>query len=704
MRFDIVHHVPGRARLRAAILREDGDAAEWIRKSLASRKDISAFRLNTWCASLIIEYDPRRPDVLQRVIAGLGRIEIVTIQRAASGPPRRRHPLAWLGELIAKARRWMLAWSTAAFVVAMLGWPTIAAPLVLVTAIPSVTRAVLVLVSQRRLNVDFLDTLAILVSVLRAQLVTAAFMTWMISLGDWIRDKTAARSKRAIAGLLEFYTISAWLLDDGKVIRIPAEQVRPGQVVLVYPGEIIPVDGSIISGRASVDQKTVTGESLPIERETGDPVYASTLVREGKVTVCASLVGEDTTAAQIVRLIENAPVGETRMQNYAEKLGDRLVAPALTLSGGLYAATGDLNRLLSMIIIDYGTGIRVAAPTSVLAAMTHAARQGILIKSGRHMERLATLDTMVFDKTGTLTHGSPEIGDAISYDERFFSPDRILSLAAGAESRLKHPVSEAIVAKAQRARMTIPDHIGSEFEIGLGVEARLSGYMIHIGSERFFERKSIHLNGALRDIRALNDNGRSALLFAVDGVIKGLIPYSDQIRRETCEVLTVLRNRGMRNLMMLTGDNAVVARAVAGQLGIDRYFANTMPAEKAEIVRDLQREGRTVAMVGDGINDSPALAYADVGIAMKHGAEVARETADIVLMEDNLWKLIVAIEISRDAMAAIRQNYAIIAGLNTIALALALPSGLIGPATSTLLSNGSAVLATLNAIRPILRY
>jgi Cu2+-exporting ATPase len=403
-------------------------------------------------------------------------------------------------------------------------------------------------------------------------------------------------------------------------------------------------------------------------------------------------------------MIENAPVGETRIQNHAERLGDRLVAPALLLSGGLYAATGDLNRLLSMIIVDYGTGIRVAAPTAVLAAMTHAARQGILIKSGRHMERLASLDTIVFDKTGTLTHGKPEIREVVSYDKRKFSPRNILSLAAAAEARLKHPVSEAIVSRAQREGIAIPDRYGSRFEIGMGVEARVNGYSIHIGSERFFARNSIRLNGAAPDIHAFNRQGCSTLLFAVDGVTKGLIAYADGLRRESRDVVRTLRNYGIRDLIMITGDNEAVAGAVAAQLAIDRYFSGAMPSDKAAIVQQLQRQGRAVAMVGDGINDSPALAYADVGIAMKHGADVARETADVVLMEDSLWKLIAAVEISRSAIANIRQNYGIIAGLNTLAMLLAIPSGLVGPATTTILSNGSAVLASLNAIRPILQY
>jgi len=260
------------------------------------------------------------------------------------------------------------------------------------------------------------------------------------------------------------------------------------------------------------------------------------------------------------------------------------------------------------------------------------------------------------------------------------------------------------VAKALQQGTRVPPRLGADFQIGLGVEARVNGYYVHIGSERYFRSKQIRYERAAAQVELINRSGCSTLLFAVDGTLAGLIPYADRIRPESPAVLRTLHNRGVRDTVMLTGDNRRVAAAVADRVGIDRYFSDTLPAEKAEIVRRLQEGGRTVAMVGDGINDSPALAYADVGIAMKNGAEVARETADVILMEDNLWKLIGAIDASKEAMSLIQQNYAIIATLNTLAMALAIPRGLMTPDFAALLSNGSAIAASLNAIRPILRY
>jgi Cu2+-exporting ATPase len=466
---------------------------------------------------------------------------------------------------------------------------------------------------------------------------------------------------------------------------------------------MIPVDGEVIKGRASVEQKTITGESLPVERLVGSKVYAATVVREGKLYLRAERVGRDTTAAQIVRMVSDAPIGETRIQNYAEKFADRLVAPSLAVATGLCAVSGDVNRFLSMVIIDYGTGIRVAAPTSVLASMIHAAHHGIMIKGGSQIEKLSRVDTILFDKTGTLTEGRPQVQSIRSYDERHFPSEKILALAAAAEARLTHPVAEAVLAKAREMKVRIPPRTDSRFHVGLGVEVHVNGHTVHLGSERFLRDQHIKLDSAITDLRQINSYGHSALLLAVEGRIAGAISYADQIRPECSAVIKTLHNRGLRDLTMLTGDNSTVAAGVASRLGLDRFVANVFPAEKAEIVAELQREGRVVAMVGDGINDSPALARADVGIAMKGGADIAREAADVVLMEENLWKLIAAFDVSSNAMKLIRQNFAIIAGLNTVAYALAIPPGLINPGITTLISNGSAILATLNAVRPVMK-
>ena len=434
----------------------------------------------------------------------------------------------------------------------------------------------------------------------------------------------------------------------------------------------------------------------------GETAYAATIVREGQLTIRALRVGSATTAGQIAQLVESAPSGDTRMQNHAERFADRLVLPTLSLAVGVAGVTADFNRFLSLVIVDYGTGIRVAAPTSVLASMTHAARAGILIKSGGHMERLATIDTIVFDKTGTLTHGTPVVRDVVSY-RNAFAADQLLAVAVAAETQLKHPVAEAIRMRAREQTLVIPDCEEATYHVGLGVESCVNGWHVHVGSERFLRQNGIRIDRAVSDKATLEVRGESCTYIAVDGVLAGLIAYADQVRLEGPEVIRTLHEMGVRNTIMLTGDNGVVAEAVRRRLGLTGQMSDLLPADKVDAIRNLQREGKCVAMVGDGINDSPALSYADVGIAMKHGADITHESAAVVLMEDSLWKVVKAIEISRGAVGLIKQNYAVVAAMNTVALGLALPGGLVTPEVTALISNGSAILASVNGLRPILR-
>jgi Cu2+-exporting ATPase len=707
MEFSVRHFIRGRVRLHVPSLCRKPKLADAAVGWLQAQQGVKGARLNPACATLVIEYDPSYEPALRGLLGRLSLMSLDDLQVLFKGLPAVAHPAVPMpAQRAPLLRRTPLVLPTISLAMAFSLNPLVQAinlPLMLWNAYPIALRAWRVIRYQRRLNVDFLDVLAIAASLMQGNPVAGGIVIWLIKLGDWIRDLTAAGSKRAISELLEFQTKTAWVIREGVINRIPATELIVGDEVVIYPGEVIPIDGEIIDGHAMIDQKTITGEGLPIMRAEGEAVFAATVIRDGQLTVRAIRVGTSTTAGQIARLVESAPIGDTRMQNHAEKLADRLVTPTLGLAVGTAALTGDFNRFLSLVIVDYGTGIRVAAPTAVLASMTHAARAGIIIKSGAHMEKLAEVDTMIFDKTGTLTHGSPVVLDVISYGKGV-TDRHLLGLAAAAETRLTHPVAEALRVKAQAVGANIPDCDETTYRIGLGVEGQVNGYYLHVGNERLMRQSGINIRAAESDRAAMDNQGYSCIYVAVDGTLAGLVPFTDQIRPESGEIIQRLHAMGVRNTVMLTGDNAVVAQAVGRRLGLTRQFADMLPADKAEVIQQFQREGNIVAMVGDGINDSPALSFADVGIAMKHGAEVARESADVVLMEDSLWKLVKAVEISRGAVGLIRQNYAIVTVLNTLALGLALPGGLISPEITALISNGSAILASLNGIRPILRY
>jgi Cu2+-exporting ATPase len=709
--YEVRHSMPGRIRLVIPAIRQTVGLNQGCAQLLKNQQGITDVRVNTQSASVVLLHNRDERDILSTVRKAMRKATISSLRSPAPLDEESQSERAGSGGNgfePGNSAVDTVKWGPLALPMASLGLTltgagsVLALPLIAYNAVPILKRAMKVLREEHRLNVDFLDSLAVTISTLQGNLFTSAFMTALIHLGDFIRDLTAAKSRRAMTALLAYQKKKAWVLRNKRKIEIRVNAIVIGDTVIIYAGGLIPVDGEVVKGRATVDQQTITGESSPVEKRVGDKVYAATVLGEGKLYVRAERVGNQTTAAQIVQMVEGAPVGETRMQNYAEKFADRLVAPSLAVAGGFYALSPDVNRLVSMIITDYGTGIRVAAPTSVLASMRLAARHGILIKGGRHMEKLNQVDTVVFDKTGTLTGGDLRLLDIDSFDDRHFPPRHILALAAAAEARLTHPVAQAVLTKAHEWRIQIPDRDESRYYIGLGVEVQVNGFLVQVGSERFMRQKGVSLDSASGKLNQQSAQGYSSLLLAVDEGLKGIITYSDLIRPESSTVLNVLRNRGVRDLIMLTGDNRTVAVSVAGQLGLTQFFSDVLPEEKAEIVQQLQKQGRVVAMVGDGINDSPALAYADVGIAMKNGADIAHQAADVVLMEENLWKLINAFDISKEAIGLVRQNYTIIAVLNTLAFAMAVPRGLVNPGVTALISNGSAILASLNGVRPIL--
>jgi cation transport ATPase len=461
MELTIRHFIPGRVRLHAPSVCRRRALAEASLSWLRGRTGVVGARINYDCACIVVEYDVAHESLLRAVIGRLRLMSIAELRslvaptdagddRSAPTAPGR------LDGTQSLLRRVPLALPTLSLALAFSANPVVQAinlPLMLWNAYPIALRAWRVWHRESRLNVDFLDTLAVAASLAQGNPMAGAIVTWLIKLGDWIRDLTAAGSRRAIRELLEFQAKDAWVVRNGAVVSIPAAELAVGDEVVVYPGGMIPVDGEIIVGQALIDQKTITGEGLPVTRGRGETAFAATVIREGQLTVRAIRVGTDTTAGQIAHLVESAPIGDTRMQNHAERLADRLVVPELVLATGTALLSADFNRFLSLVIVDYGTGIRVAAPTAVLSSMTHAARAGIVIKSGRHLERLAEVDTVVFDKTGTLTHGAPAVLDVLTYQDHI-TPAHLVGLAAAAEVQLKHPVAQALRTRRRSSRST----------------------------------------------------------------------------------------------------------------------------------------------------------------------------------------------------------------------------------------------------------
>jgi Cu2+-exporting ATPase len=693
----IVHALPSRTRLRIPDIKSES-VARSLTSFLTDQPGIRAVRMNPLCVSAVVEFDPTfwTPQSLQQSICRL------TLQRIRTYRPDRPFRPITNETDEAHGSAFELIMSTASLLIGFFGNSLGAAVLPWLfagSAVPMFVRAFDALTRQGRLTVDVLDASATAVLIVQSRLSTATFMVWLVNLADFIRNGTMGRSRRAISQMLNVGSREAWVMRGDTKVRMALDQIEPGEIVVVYAGERIPVDGRIVSGSAFVDQQTLTGESMPVPKTTGDDAYAATVLREGKLYIRAEHIGADTEAAKIVRLVEEAPLRETKIQNYAEQWANSLVPISFLSAAASAVLAYDLNRAASLLIIDYGTGIRVAAPTTVLAAMTKAASRGILFKGGRVFERLSEIDTVIFDKTGTLTTGVPDVVEIVTYRPEYQADD-CLRLAASAERRLTHPLAQAILNAARRRGVRIPERTNSEYIVGQGVRALVDGRTVDVGNERFMSSRHVAIGRAGDDIRRTSGRGFTPVCLAVDGELVGILACADPLRSEAGNVVGALRRQGIKEIVMLTGDHPDVARSVAEAVGIASYEAGLFPDAKLEAVKRRQAQGRKVAVIGDGINDSPALAQADVGIAVSGGADVAQETAQIVLLRGGLWKIPLAFEIAHEAMSLIRQNWAIISVPNTVALVLAL-SGLLSPVGATMISNGSTILAAGNALRPL---
>lgn len=552
-------------------------------------------------------------------------------------------------------------------------------------------------IRERKIDVHLLDSSAIALSAIQGNPLSSLLMTWLLSLGDLIEEKTQGTAHKAIEELLNYKNEEAWLvIDDGQAVRVPVEKIKKGDKIVVYTGEKITVDGIVEEGEALVNQASLTGESNPVLKKKGDKVYAGTFVEDGKLYIIAEKVGDETALAKIVHIIEESASQPIETQKKAEEVANKAVIPTLIAAGTVYGLTGNINRATSTLIIDYHTGIHVSIPVSVMSHMTLAAKRGILFKSGRHLEILHKVDTVVFDKTGTLTVGHPEITEIVTYK---VSETELLQIAASLEQRLTHPVAKSIVNYAIEKGIELLPREDSKYHMGLGVEAKINGEKYYIGSTRFMEHIGIKIpQKAVEDRERMHEDGESVLYVVKGKTILGLIGFSDPPRPESKKVVEILHKMG-REVILCTGDNIGAAALIAKKLGIKRFYARAFPDEKAKIIKELKKEGRTVAFLGDGVNDSPALSVADVGISIRSGADIAIEVADVVI-NNNLCNLIEAFKIADLSLENIEQNIKINTTANTIGLLGAI-FGIFNPVTATIINNGTTVLLGLNALKPI---
>jgi Cu2+-exporting ATPase len=537
----------------------------------------------------------------------------------------------------------------------------------------------------------------------------AAFLASFVLLGHWFEMRARGGANDAIRALLDLAPPKAVVLRDGQELEVATAEVQVGELLLIRPGSKVPVDAEVAEGESSVDESMVTGESMPVSKRPGDSLVGATINKQGTLRARATAVGSDTALAQIVKLVQEAQNSKAPAQRLADRAAFWLVLVALVGGTGTFLVwyflvgvpvTSALLFAITVVVITCPDALGLATPTAVMVGTGLGARRGILFKSAVAIEQSARLDTVVLDKTGTLTRGEPEVVAVVTADG--VDEDYLLRLVAGVERESEHPLAEAIVAAAKSRSLEAPRAGDFEAVPGHGALATVEGRRLAVGNARLLERERISLDGLADRSAALAGEGRTVVHVAVDGVASALIAIADAPRETAAEAVTALKELGIRPVM-LTGDNRATAERVAAQVGIDEVLADVLPGEKAAKVAELQAQGRKVAMVGDGVNDAPALAQADIGIAIGAGTDVAIETADVVLMRSDPLDVAIAISIGRGTVSKMRQNLGWAIGYNSLALPIAAgvfePWGLtLRPEIAAISMSGSSVLVALNAL------
>jgi Cu2+-exporting ATPase len=543
------------------------------------------------------------------------------------------------------------------------------------------------------MNGYVLEASTLVLLTLRGDYVAGALLTWLRSLGDYVVARSVRRTRRSLRNVVAAPDQIVARVADGQRTRVRAASLTVGDVVAVGAGRHVPVDGTVVGGEALVNQQTMTGEALPVERRTGDPVFAATTVEHGEIEVRIERVGLETAVGRIVEVIEAAADEKSGIQVFAERLADREVARTLTLAGLGTLVSRDVNAATAILVADYGTAARVGIPTSVATSLWRASHDGILIKGPRALENLARVNTVVFDKTGTLTSGVPHVTSIVRYSGGL-DEDDLIRLVAAAEGGFRHPVARAVARLARERGIAVPTPTMTSQKVGLGVDVQVEGKQVLVGSRRFMDSLGVNLAAATATEAAAHDVGASPNFVAIDGELAGVLVLQDQLRDDARDAVRALRERKMRNVILLSGDHPEPSRVIADLLGLRHHYAELLPADKARLIRELKAEGRVVAMVGDGVNDALALNEADVGIAVPGGAEVATEAADVVLLRGGLVRVVRALDLARDSVDGVRRTLGIAARANLAVVGLA-SFGLTRPLSSILISHGSAVAAAL---------
>ena len=684
--WEIQHELPGRVRLKNPLIHRKGELCKAIERELTGVLGIDYFKTSTLTSTVLIQYDDEQ----------LTRNQIIEILETAMASAE--HP--------AQKDKVDLHLPLCTALVPLAATAQFAAPALLpaaavvlaYTSIPTFKGARAVIVEEKRLGVDVLDAIVVVGCLGTMAIFPGAVLCWCLSFGRVLVKKTQDNSKKLLLNAFGKQPRYVWLYRDGAEVQIALDRLQPHDVIVVNTGEVVPVDGVIVKGMAVIDQHALTGESTPAEKGVGDRAFAATLMVAGKVLIEVEKSGSETASARISQILNDTAGYKLSSQHKGEQLADKAVIPTLAV-GAVGMAMMGLGGAVAVLNSDFGTGIRMAAPLAMLSSLALCANKGILVKDGRALELMNEVDTVLFDKTGTLTRERPEVGRIIA--SGYLTPKRILQFAAAAERKFHHPIALAILHKAKELNIELPSTDETLYKVGYGITVGVDGHTIRVGSRRFMDLEGVTLTPEVdAALDQAHREGHTMVMVAVDGRLGGAIELHAAIRPEVRQIVQGLRDRGIKHIAIISGDHEAPTPQLAESLGMDRYFAQVLPADKANYVAKLQEEGRKVCFVGDGINDSIALKQANVSISLRGASTIATDTAHIVFLEEGLSRLCDLRDTARDLDRNVRRSWRLILAPNIACIAGVFTLGF-GIMTSVITNNVAAMAALANGMLPL---
>ena len=691
MKFYIKHESRGRIRIHLAQKRMSSVQAETLLYYLQNQNQVSFAKVYDRTGDAVICYEGERAAVIRMIqLFHYEEVELPTGLLESSGRALNNE---YQEKLISKViyhfgRKWLLP-------------APIRAIYTTVVSVKYIWKGIQTL-AQGKIEVPVLDATAIGVSMLRGDYGTAGSVMFLLGVGELLEEWTHKKSVGDLARSMSLNVGKVWLKKDGQEILVPSEKIVAGDEIVVHMGNLIPFDGEVSNGEGMVNQASLTGESVPVRRTLGSVVYAGTVLEEGELTILVKQTGGSSRYEKITAMIEESEKLKSGLESKAEHLADRLVPYSLGGTALTYLLTRNATKALSILMVDFSCALKLAMPISVLSAIREANQHKITVKGGKFLEAVAEADTIVFDKTGTLTKAQPTVAEVVSFSETK-SPDELLRIAACLEEHFPHSMAKAVVDAAKEKHLDHEEmHSKVEYIVAHGISTTINGEKAIIGSYHFVfeDENSIIPEGREEKFRHLPEE-YSHLYLALEGVLAAVICIEDPLRPEAAEIIRQLKKAGLKKIVMMTGDSERTAKAIAKKVGVDEYHAEVLPEDKANFVEKEKAEGRKVIMIGDGINDSPALSAADVGIAISEGAEIAREIADITVAADDLAEILVLRMLSNRLMKRIHKNYRFIVTFNAGLILLGV-GGILQPTTSALLHNTSTLYIGLKSMGNLL--